>query len=428
MIPDPPTNVRPDRGDGGIASGNFFTRSRSRSADLYCFIDKSETNKPKKDDPFTFRRRILDTIFDAVKAVSDDIHLSSFEPHQSAFHQHVPSVAQKVASKLAFSKNLGSRFDSVEKGLRQVVKDRQPYKVSGADPPPKKGEFPSLDHVSDPGKMWIFKPAYPVPFDMKSLSFQETSTPSPSDIRLVDSTRSDRGVKDVAVTLQSAAFRNLERSTSSSIRGVSTLLSLTTSLTSLIAKPKDSKDQKEVFLKEDVDPTTLGCVWAGVQNTLEALASELLNTRVQLAGLARDGFLEKSGFDEREKQLLRSLPLEKDSLFDAGWLKQIVDARTADNRDRVFHKFLKSKASDSSHPGGKRKTSGGSWAPAAKKPRYQPPPPGSSSRTDSRSFQGPRSQNRQSGSGQPPKGQGPRLDQRSGKGSKPPANRNKSYA
>lgn len=91
--------------------------------------------------------------------------------------------------------------------------------------------------------------------------------------------------------------------------------------------PEPGKVEACLRDRTEVNDTDLGYFISGILETTESLAQSTLHQRAQLTALYRDRFLKSSGFDESDRIVLRSLPLEKDSLFPPAWLKSFLDKR-----------------------------------------------------------------------------------------------------
>ena len=197
-------------------------------------------------------------------------------------------------------------------------------------PAPSPEAPPSLAHAPKPNtfrrvrQTWILSGS-----DMK-IPFQEKSIPSRSDLESVakaaNRTSMLKGVKDIS--LPEKVFHALESSITVSVRGISILQSMLRSFFPMIAhSPEPGTVEACLRDRKEVNDTDLGYLISGILETTESLAQSTLHQRAQLTALYRDRFLESSGFDETDRIVLRSLPLEKDSLFPPAWLKSFLDKR-----------------------------------------------------------------------------------------------------
>ena len=144
-----------------------------------------------------------------------------------------------------------------------------------------------------------------------------------------------KGVKDISLSEKN--FHNLESSITESVKGISLLQSMLRSLFPMIAHDPEPEGVDALIRdRSEVDATDLGYLISGVLDTVETLAQNTLHQRTQLSALYRDRFLETSGFDDADRTVLRSLTLEKESLFHPPWMSSFLDKRRMRVQEDAF--------------------------------------------------------------------------------------------
>lgn len=318
-------------------SGSDSDRLRSRTPDYPRSLEASpdrEVPPPLEDCAAAKFLRSADAVLETMsRCLPSDRQVI----RQNQSERLLPSVANLLrassseASRLVgFDSALNPQLRRAEQALRSkahtatldVVEEsgQEPGDATQWQSSSKQGSFVSANFKSKPLKL-----------DVSSLPFQESSAMSATQERKL----AGGGKRSATISMTPLSFRSMERDVSHAALELSSVYSMVETLATTLARP-DHPEGFRVRDSDEIPHEQVGQLIYALSHQVMNLSSRLIHHRAQLAGLYRDHVLSTSCLGTREREIFRSLPLDKADLFGNVHVSALLRAKQEDNQARAF--------------------------------------------------------------------------------------------